>query len=568
MRTLTENVNRIRSVRNIPNASNSGRGISHNVAQLLLTDSPASPLPQAFLNPTPTDPTTTSQQQAQNTVEDIIGRTITNALGGTGPSFPSSQGPVPPALPMDYENTNPRPVASTSTSASTPDPSPGSRTPTNPTPPNASVPGAPPPVRNYQLFGEGGASGFGSRLTRDFNPDGVQEHSRFCPYGEGMGGGRAPSSRMRTLSDMGEIPTLHIWPTVETGHERNTRSFRLCREDPRSGAPVSTNPNMAVNPSLPDRNNNRNTVGGEGGNGFPSFGNWMGQGPPWMNNDLGVRVYLTVRQFNERINSLRNERDQLMAERDQLLSRRARVTTALARAERAATARTTEREGPESWQRNFNSGVALVPSNVREGSRNYGRSLSSRSSNNNSTQTQLPPPSTGTVSSTCALHSSSTRTRTEAHNSSASTATCTGASVGRTNENSTSSSHPSSSSARGDEESRRRSGQGQSRRDPPTTLDGNFQRMTFIRLGEDFIPVYSSNLRERDIPQQNVFVYPIGLFLEGSGWSTTSVAIYWPLASREEEERYHTFIPFSFSTQTLIYIYILIKYFYFDLSAV
>lgn len=369
-----------------------------------------------------------------NTVEDIIGRTIQNALGRNRGRMNRNGNERDPPLPPSIQQ--PRSISTANTNA------------------NHSH-HIPMEIRNVSSH--------------------PHEHSRFCPYGDGNVGTR-PLSRMRTLTDLGQRPRLNVWPTVETGQELRIRSFRSISERDAIMRRNGENGNLVMDRSTAEESGGRRDSAG-----FPSFGSWMGQGPPWMNNDLGVRVYLTVRQFNERITSLRNERDQLLAEREELLTRRARVTTALARAERAQAARDSDR--PESWQRNFNSGVALVPSNVRQGSRQVGER---RNAGN----------STGTNPSGTHASNFSQRHRLNCLRI-----------VGR---------------------------------DPPFELDGRFQRRTFLRLGDENVPVYT-HLPTTEFNHQHLFVFPIGLFLEGSGWSTTSIAIYWPHQSREEEERYKYF---------------------------
>jgi hypothetical protein len=156
----------------------------------------------------------------------------------------------------------------------------------------------------------------------------------------------------------------------------STRSFRSLTAADMSPAPLvlitAVGAGTSASSIPPDRNNNT-----EPPINFPAYGHLMNGGPHWVNNDVGVGVYLTVRQFNDRVNDLRVERDLLRAERDQLLLRRARVTNALANASASSSssssASASGETNSEDWQRHFTAGLGLVPPSVREGQRQSSR---------------------------------------------------------------------------------------------------------------------------------------------------------------------------------------------------
>ena len=211
---------------------------------------------------------------------------------GTSTSSSSSTGgatrtQVPPAMTMQYE------IPGGSAAEDGSDPIPGtSRTAGRNTTDGGSFLGQRRILREFQVFTSGGR-----------NNSEMEQHARNCPFG-GRDQTQRPPPRMRCMSEMGETPTLTVWPTIETGMELETRNFRDVQEprervEPRASSSVSnsvSNNNNAASesrggaePSVASPgagNSSNNTPAMQSGN---YFNQWYAGGPSWISSDVGTR---------------------------------------------------------------------------------------------------------------------------------------------------------------------------------------------------------------------------------------------------------------------------------------
>lgn len=385
---------------------------------------------------------------------------------------------------------------------------------------------------NSSNSGSGRGRGEGSgprRIVREFQLIGgrtgtfvAEEHARHCPFSGRDPYHWRPPPRMRSLYDMGEMPPLVTWPTMETGLETSIRSFREVTL-PLSNRTVR-NPLSSIMITV------RNGLGPNGGQNMESsVSNAPSRNSPFMNfsqwlfasginlgnisSDVLVGVYLTIRQLSSGSNDTSQN---------------------------------------EQWQQVFGNvvpGLALIPSSLRQGQRlqhqphrcQHRRRRThwicySHSHNGSSHRPCSIPVSRGSSSSNVQDDSSQTNITpvgTPTH------------SIFPSSRNTPDEPLASSSPGSADTTPKPTATATTSARPMPHQLEKNFTRVFYIRAGDELIPVYSTvNSSEstvgtevRESLQASVYYLPIGLFLQGGPWenNTQTIGIHWPPVTREEE---------------------------------
>lgn len=285
---------------------------------------------------------------------------------------------------------------------------------------------------------------------------------------------------------MGENPTLAVWPPPELSEGLPLRSQRVIELGNRN-----TN---NYQPLFIDRNSATSAANGDSFSNYPmpsAFSQWMNNGPYWVNNALGVNIFLNVRQSNEAINEVAFDALQYGQFGGSL-----------------------ENNTNEQWQRTFIAGLGLVPPTVREGRRHqYRRTRRGQNVIYQMNQGQgrvftLRPSEwdefrSSFLSQNCELGSLPWNSPYL---------------------------HGSSSES-------------------PASLGGDFNRSYSLRIGDEIVPVYTNRrgdeisgisageIREGPVPY--VYIFPIGLFIDGESVSggPQSVGLFWPSISRDEEEQ-------------------------------
>ncbi|CAL8127118.1 unnamed protein product [Orchesella dallaii] len=354
----------------------------------------------------------------------------------------------------------------------------------------------------------------------------AEEHARHCPFSGRDPYHWRPPPRMRSLYDMGEMPSLIVWPTMETGLDTSIRNFREVTPPVRR----MRNPLSSLTITVRNAGDNAFSSSSVRNAPFMNFSQWLitgGFNVGSLTSDVLVGIYLTIRQLNGSNNS------------------------------------SEDASQSEQWQHVFGNvvpGLALIPPSLRQGHRHHQphrcqhrrRRTHWICYNHNSPSHTSRPCSIGPRGSggNNATDDSSVSNNPPASvPSSSSIRTCASASRPNASQEEpvpcSSTSNSSSSTDSGSGGTKNSSSASSYGRTIPAQLERNFTRVFYIRASDELIPVYSTvNSSEtvlgtevRESLQASVYYLPIGLFLQGGPWeaNTQTIGIHWPPVTREEE---------------------------------
>lgn len=384
----------------------------------------------------------------------------------------------------------------------------------------------------------------------------AEEHARHCPFSGRDPYHWRPPPRMRSLYDMGEMPPLISWPTIDTGMEASTRNFRDIMPSVTNHRPIrSTFSNITITVrngfGLGPMNAIHEHAHGSGDSGrnlpFMNFSQWVytsGINVGSLTSDVLVGIYLSIRQLNNSNisggNTAQNERWQHVF--GNFVPGLALIPPALRQGQRqqppSSTHRCQHRRRRTHWIC-YNHNAPLHTSRACPVSVTR-TTNSGNNSNNHDDNNQNGQISTGVNSTRCSSAQNSRRSPISEPNPS---------NVAHVSEqlpgNRNSTPSPSASSTTTSSTSSSTSPTSKPGRPIPSQLERNFTRVFYIRAGEELIPVYSTvNSSEnvvgtevRESLQASVYYLPIGLFLQGGPWesNTHTIGIHWPPVTREEE---------------------------------